>query len=392
MNGARVWREIDWVAVLLAALLALVGLLFIDSATRDPATGNSSAGRHAILLVTSAVLGVGVVATHYGRVMRAAVVLYVLALLGLLLLPWFGIVVNGARRWYRLPGGFALQPAEFAKLALIVVIASYLRFRHKATTFESLIIPLLITAVPAALILKQPDLGSSLVLWPVLLAMCHVAGASTRAVLLLLLAGALALALGYWAMHDYQRARIDVWWEHFGWMPEAGPGDEPKAAEAYARMRQLLRTSAYQPWQALIAIGSGGWTGFGLGAGPQNVHDFLPYRENDYVFAVVAEETGFLGAVAVLGLELLLALRILHIAARSRERFGRLVAVGVATWLAVQSLLHVAVCAWIVPAKGLPMPLVSAGGSSTMAAVLGVALALSVSARREPVLAADGFV
>src|SRR5690606_32465639 len=122
VNGARVWREIDWVAVLLAALLALVGLLFIDSATRDPATGNSSAGRHAILLVTSAVLGVGVVATHYGRVMRAAVVLYVLALLGLLLLPWFGIVVNGARRWYRLPGGFALQPAEFAKLALIVVI------------------------------------------------------------------------------------------------------------------------------------------------------------------------------------------------------------------------------------------------------------------------------
>ncbi len=320
------------------------------------------------------VLGTAVVLTHYARVMRAAWPLSGVAVAGLLLLPVFGVVVNGARRWYRLPGGFAVQPSEFAKLGLIIALASYLRFRHKVKATEGLVVPVLITLLPAALILKQPDLGSSMVLWPVLLI------------------GALALVLGYWAMHDYQRTRVDVWWQHFGWQPEIEPGPDPGARDAHDRMRDLLRTSAYQPWHTLIAIGSGGWTGFGIGNGPQNVHDFLPYRESDYIFAVVAEETGFAGALLILGLELALALRILHIAARSRERFGRLLAVGVAAYLAAQSLLHVAVCAWAIPATGLPMPLLSNGGSSTLAALLGVALAVSVSARREPVLAADGFV
>ena len=217
-------------------------------------------------------------------------------------------------------------------------------------------------------------------LWPVLLSMCYVARTPVRAVLGLLLIGAVALVLGYWVMHDYQRTRIDVWWQHFGWQPEVEPGSDPEARAAYGQMRDLLRTSAYQPWQSLIAIGSGGWTGFGIGQGPQNVHDFLPYRESDYVFAVVAEETGLLGSLAILGLELALALRILWIAARSRERFGRLLCVGIAAYLAAQSLLHVAVCVWIVPAKGVPMPLLSYGGSSILANFMMIGLLLRISA------------
>lgn len=392
MRSVRLLRDLDWHVVLLAAALALTGLLFVDSATADADTGASAAGKHAVVLVGGLVVGACVVAVHYGRIMRAAWLLYGFAIVSLVLLPWFGIVINGARRWYRLPGGFALQPAEFAKLALIVVLAAYLRFRHKATTWEGLVVPVLITLVPAALILKQPDLGSSMVLWPILLTMCYVAGTPLRSVMGLLLIGATALAVGYLFMHDYQRTRIEVWWQHFGWQPELEPGPDKAAQEDHARMRDLLRSSAYQPWQALIAIGSGGVTGFGLGNGPQNVHDFLPYRESDYVFAVVAEETGLLGSLAVIGLELALALRILTVAARSRERFGRLLAVGVAVYLAAQSIMHVAVCAWIVPATGLPMPFLSQGGSSTVAALLAVALAANVSARREPVLAADGFV
>ncbi len=392
MTTSRVWRELDWVAVLLAAALALAGLVFVDSATSDADAAQSLAGKHAIVLAGCVALGAMVVCTHYGRVMRVAWVLYALAVIGLVLLPVFGVVINGARRWYRLPGGFALQPAEFMKLGLVIALASYLRFRHKATTWEGLVVPLLLTLVPAALILKQPNLSSSMVLWPVLLAMCYVAGTPLRAVLGLLLIGAVVLALGYMVMHDYQRTRIDVWWQHFFWQPEIEPSHDQDARQTHRQMRDLLRGSAYQPWQALIAIGSGGWAGFGIGHGPQNVHDFLPYRESDYIFAVVAEETGLLGSLLIVGLELALALRLLHIAARSRERFGRLLAVGVATYLASQSLLHVAVCAWMIPATGLPMPLLSNGGSSTLVAVLAVALAVSVSARREPVLAADGFV
>lgn len=389
----RVLRDVDWFSALLVACLCLIGLVFIDSATADADAVRSSVGKHAMMLSIGAVLGLLVVLTHYARFMRAAWLLYAAALLALAALPWFGVVVNGAQRWYRLPGGFQLQPTEFAKLALIVALASYLRFRAKATTWEGLFVPLLITAVPAVLILKQPDLGSSMVLWPVLLSMCLVAGTSVRALLGLLAVGVLAMALGFSVLHDYQRQRVTVWWQHFDWQPEvvvAEPSEEQKLARQ--EMIRLQRTSAYQPWQALIAIGSGGLSGFGIGRGPQNVHDFLPYRENDYIFAVVAEETGWLGCAAVLGLQLLLALRLLLVGARSRERFGRLLAVGVAAYLASQSLIHAAVCAWLLPAKGLPMPFLSHGGSSTLAAMLAVALVLGVSARREPVLAADGFV
>jgi rod shape determining protein RodA len=148
---------------------------------------------------------------------------------------------------------------------------------------------------------------------------------------------------------------------------------------------------AYQPWQSLIALGGGGFTGHGLGQGPQNRYDFLPYRSADYVFAVVGEETGWLGCAGVLTLHGLLVYGLLAIAHKTRERFGRLLCVGTAAWLGSQTLIHAAVCGWMVPATGLPMPLISYGGSSTLAVVLGIALCLNVGARREPVLAGDGY-
>ena len=132
-------------------------------------------------------------------------------------------------------------------------------------------------------------------------------------------------------------------------------------------------------------------TGFGIGQGPQNRYDFLPYRSEDYVFAVVGEETGWLGCLGVLGLVGALVFGLLGVAMRTRERFGRLCCVGVATWIGAQSLCHVAVCGWLAPSTGLPMPLLSYGGSSTLATLLGVALCLNVAARREPILAGDGF-
>jgi rod shape determining protein RodA len=380
----------DLRVALLAAVVAFVGLVFVDSATIADPDSRAQLGKQVFVLCASALAGVVVVLIPYPRVMRSAGLLYGAAILALLLLPVFGVVINGAQRWYRLPGGFLLQPSEFAKLALIIVLARYLRFRSAAGIKEGLLVPTLMTAIPAALVLRQPDLGSSVVFWPVLLAMCYVAGTPLRGILALVGLGAVVMALGYFLLHDYQRQRIDVWHQHFAWEPEHRPQGEEEVASARA-MRAMLRAQAYQPWQALIAIGSGGLWGFGLRHGPQNVNDFLPYRSSDYVFAVVAEETGLFGCVVVLGLQLALVLALLGVAQRSRERFGRLVAVGVAVYIGGQTLLHAAVCAWLIPATGLPMPLVSQGGSSTLAAVLAIALSLSVSARPEPVLAADGF-
>ena len=301
----------------------------------------------------------------------------------LLLLPYFAPVINGARRWYTF-SGVSLQPSEFAKPAVILALASYLRFKSTARILDGLMIPMAITAVPVFLVLKQPDLGSSLVFWPVLLAMCYAAGTPARSLLVVLGLGLGAVVLAFlFTMHDYQKQRIEVWGEHFTWTEEQ-VSEDPE-------VQGRLRDAGYQPWQSLVAIGSGGLTGFGLNEGPQNRYDFLTYRSVDYIFAVITEETGLLGACAVLGLQVILVLGLLSIALQTRERFGRLLAVGVGTYLGTQMLVHTAVCTWLVPATGLPMPLVSYGGSSTLAAACSIALVLNVGARREPVLGADGF-
>ncbi|MBX3463340.1 MAG: FtsW/RodA/SpoVE family cell cycle protein [Planctomycetes bacterium] len=378
----EVLRRVDGWLVLCTAALALCGLVFIGSATRDDALFAAQQTRQALFLACGAGVGFFLLLPHYVHVLRGAWVLYGVAVLALAGLPWFAPILNGARRWYALPG-FSIQPSEFAKLAVVVALAALLRFKDRARTFDGLVVPMLVAAVPAVLILRQPDLGSALVFGPVLLAMCYAAGAPARSVLAVLGLGAAVAVVAYLVgLHAYQQERVDVWLRHWGWTEEL---------LHTAKVRDDLRGAAYQPWQALIALGGGGLTGFGIGEGPQNRYDFLPYRSEDYVFAVVGEEVGWLGCLVVLGLVAGLVFGLLSLAMRTRERFGRLCCVGVATWIGAQSLCHVAVCGWLVPATGLPMPLLSYGGSSTLATLLGIALCLNVGARREPILAADGY-
>lgn len=385
MNGTRikeVLQKLNWWLILVVAAIASSGLLLITSATMEGDDFSDQPRRQMMFFAMAAICGAGLIMIPYPRIMRWSWVLYAFSVLGLLGLPLFGAVINGAQRWYFI-AGFGIQPAEFAKLAVILSLAAWLRFRSKADTMEGLFIPVLITAIPVALVFMQPDLGSSLVFWPVLLAMCYAAGTPGRSLLLLVLAGVALLVFAYPLLHEYQLERVQVWLQHWLWDSQAVAEDQ--------EVREHLRGAAYQPWQSLIAIGGGGVTGFGYTVGPQNRFEFLPYRSVDYIFSVACEEFGFLGAITLLLLELMLVLMIFGVAARSRERYGRLIAVGIGTYLGVQFLLHVAVCAWLVPATGLPMPLVSYGGSSTIVAMMGIALVLNVGARREPVLAADGF-
>lgn len=384
MSVGALIRGIDWWAVLLAAAIASVGVLFVHSASVDTEF-EGLAAKQVLFLCAGTAVGIVVVLVPYARFLRCANAIYALAVMALLGIFVVGVVINGARRWYRVPGvGIMLQPSEFAKLAMVVALAAWFRFRDRPRTVDGIVVPTAIAALPVALVFLQPDFGSSLVFWPILFAMCYVAGVPGRK-----LAGFAALGAGVlvvaWltVLHDYQKSRVVVWLSHFGWDRAAVEGDSD--------VRAVLLDEGYQPWQALIAIGSGGWTGHGYLQGPQSRFDFLPYRSGDYVFAVVAEEQGFLGAAALVLLYLGLVAVLLRIAARTRERFGRLCVVGVATWLGAQGLLHVAVCAWMLPSTGLPMPLVSQGGSVTVAASIGIALALNVGARREPVLGADGY-
>jgi rod shape determining protein RodA len=378
----EVLKDVDGRLVLATAALCLCGLVFIGSATSDDVRFAGQQSRQALFLACGFGVGFFALLPHYVHVLRAAWVIYGAVVLALLGLPFFAPEINGARRWYALPG-FSIQPSEFAKLAVVLALAALLRFKSRARAFDGLLVPMAVAALPALLVLRQPDLGSSLVFGPVLLAMCYAAGASGRSILAVVGTGIVVVVLAYVELlHDYQKERIAVWLQHWHW--HDGNLDSQQ-------VRDVLRDAGFQPWQALIAMGGGGLLGFGIGDGPQNRYDFLPYRSEDYLFAVVGEEVGWLGAVAVLGLVAALVWGLLAIAMRTRERFGRLVCVGVATWIGTQSLCHVAVCGWLVPATGLPMPLLSYGGSSSLATLLGIAVCLNIGARREPILAADGF-
>lgn len=374
--------RVDPWPLLAAGALALCGLMFIGSATLDDAFFAEQQGRQALFLFCSIGLGAFLVVPHYVHLLRVSWVFYggcVIALAGLFV---FAPEINGARRWYPMPG-FSIQPAEFAKLGVVMALAALLRFKNRARTFDGLIVPMLVAAVPALLIMRQPDLGSSLVFGPILLAMCYAAGSPLRSILAVLLLGAGVAVAGYlWFLHGYQQLRVNVWLEHWAWT--GNKIDDPI-------VREQLRGPGYQPWQALIALGGGGLLGFGLGDGPQNRYDFLPYRSEDYVFAVIGEEVGWVGCVVVIALVAGLVITLLQTAQRTRERFGKLVCVGTAAWIGSQSLMHIAVCGWLVPATGLPMPLVSYGGSSALATMLALALCANIAARREPILAGDGF-
>jgi len=380
-----VFRTLDWWLVLVSLSLVLVGLVFIHSATRYDPLFVGQHNRQALFVLVSAGLGGILVLIPYPRIMRFVWLIYAGVVVALLLIPVFGTTINGARRWFMLPG-FAIQPSEFAKLAVIFALAAWLRFRSEGRLFDNVLMPMVIAFVPAFLVMRQPDLGSAMVFCPIAVVMAYSGGARVRHLLWLGLLGVVAALFAYFfLLQDYQLERISAWQGHFGWNPEVAVGAERE------EIQNLIRGPAYQPWQSLIAIGSGGWIGFGIGDGPQNRYDFVPYRNADYIFSVVAEETGLLGVIGLMFLQGALVLILLRIASRSRERFGRILVVGIAAFLGAQTLMHIAVCSWLVPSTGLPLPLMSYGGSSTMVTVLALAMALNVGARRQPVVASDAF-
>ena len=246
--------DVDGWLVLVTAALCLCGIVFIGSATRDDPVFHEQQARQALFVACGFGIGFFVLLPHYVHVLRGAWFCYGVVVLALLGLPYFAPEINGARRWYALPG-FSVQPSEFAKLAVVLALAALLRFKARARTFDGLFVPMLVAGVPALLVLRQPDLGSSLVFGPVLLAMCYAAGASARSILLVVLFGLGVAAIAYVELlHQYQRDRVDVWLDHWGW-------DETNLRTF--DVREKLRGDGFQPWQALIALGGGGLYGAG---------------------------------------------------------------------------------------------------------------------------------
>jgi rod shape determining protein RodA len=355
----RLLQNVDW-----PLLGATVGLVILSASTLASLQVGRAGGGVAIRQL--AWFGLGLVALvvmasiDYRRLVRAGPLLYVLGLGALLAVFVLGRTVSGARRWL-LVGPISIQPSELFKLCFVLMVVWLLTSRWAqpiGTTVLVMAAPLAL--VPAVLILKQPDLGTALLLFPVLIALLVAAGMRLRILGGLVLAGLAAAPLVWVLLKDYQRERILVFLDPF---------------------RDPLG-SAYNVIQAKIAIGSGQLLGKGVAGATQSRLSFLPERHTDFIFAVFAETWGFVGCLVLLICYALLLLRGFDIAASTREPVGRLVALGVTTLVATQVLVNVGMVTGLIPVVGIPLPFMSYGGSSMVVSMMALGLLLSVRMRQ----------
>jgi rod shape determining protein RodA len=286
----------------------------------------------------------------------------VVLVLGLVLTP-LGSATNAAQSWFEL-GVYQVQPSEYAKVAMILVLAAIIGSRREPPGLRQLALALAAVAVVCVLILLQPDFGTFMVFVPILFGVLLVGGVPLRWLLVLALVGSIGV-VGMFKVNmlkEYQKDRLTAFID---------PSADPEG-----------RGYTYNARQALIAIGSGGVTGKGYLRGTQTNLQYVPEQKTDFVFTVVGEELGFTGAMLLLGLLGLLAWRGLRIAAVARDPFGALIAAGVVSMLVFQAFVNVGMTIGIMPITGIPLPFVSYGGSSLVASFLAVGLLENVHMRR----------
>jgi len=361
MFERRLYYHIDW--ALLGAILVLTGLgvVMIYSTTADPTRGNSH------LYVTQLyAIAIGLVALVFTltldyRTFTDKSHLIYLALLGVLLyVMLFGDVRMGARRWMS-AGPFNLQPSEFAKIGVALVLAKFFGENRGAPGWTDLVIGGALTSLPIILIAKEPDLGTAVTLVPVFLAVAFLAGMQLRILGVLSLCLLLTAPIAWkFALKDYQKSRIS----------------------SFLDPSQDARGAGYQQIQARITVGSGGLTGKGFTQGTQGQLRFLPVAHNDFIFSVLAEEQGFAGVLVALGLYLFVILRALEAARLAKDRLGSYLVLGVLASFTFQVVYNITMSAGLAPVKGLTLPLMSYGGSSMVATLAGFGLVLNVRMRR----------
>jgi rod shape determining protein RodA len=364
-------RQLDWVLLAVVLALSLVGTLLVWSAT-EPSLLQAGADPRTYLMkqLLNIVLGLILMCTvsmlDHRRLRLYAPIVYGLSCLGLIaVLTPLGSTVNGAHSWISLPGGFQIEPSEYAKLAVIVLsamILSELRHGDARPRLRAVGLTVACTAVPILLVVLEPDLGVTVLMTVLLLGMIALSGIRLRWLAGLGLAGALAVlaVINLHLLKAYQVRRFTAFLN-----PSADP-----------------RGTGYSAAQAKIAIGSGGLFGQGLFHGQLIAGNFVPEQHTDFIFAVAGEELGFAGAVVIISLLAVLLLRALRIAARADDQFGMLVASGIAIWFAVQAFINIGMTVGIMPVTGLPLPFVSYGGSAMFADMIAMGVLQAVHRHR----------
>lgn len=361
----------DPILSIAVGLLLILGTLLVYAATRDWYAANGLdpqyyLKRHVINIIIGLLLAWGTTVIDY-RLLRAYTpVLWGAGVLGLMfvLLPGVGSEVNGAKAWIPLPGGFQIQPAEMAKISIIVGLSMLLSERsHNSDgpTTRDVLRALGVAAIPIGLILLQPDMGTVFIISASVVAILGISGAPTKWVagllILAVLGGVVATKSGI--ISEYQVKRL----------------------QSFVDPNADSQGSGYQLRQARITVGSGGLLGTGLFNGPQTNGRFVPEQQTDFIFTVAGEELGFLGSGFIILLYLIILMRAFGIARRSSDPYGQMVCTGVIAWFAFQTFENIGMTLGLMPMTGVPLPFMSYGGSSMFANLIGFGLLQNVHAR-----------
>jgi cell division protein FtsW len=369
LGSSRLWRRGDRALLLAVGTLTAFGLVMVFSASEVQGwlwfhnAAYYFERQMMWLTLGIALLWAGAhVDYHRLRPLAWPLALGSVALLVVVLLPHFGVEVNGARRWLRL-GPMQMQPAELAKVAAIIFMALWLeRHRERLGSLEDGVVPFLaLLGLVTLLVILERDLGTTLIIAGILLSQFLVAGGRKRHVLLLALIIGLCVTI-FIRMEPYRLHRI---------LAFVDPWADP------------LNTG-FQAIQSVVALGSGGITGLGLGQSIQK-YQWLPFAHTDFIFAIVGEETGLIGTTAVLALFALFTYRGYRVALKAPDAFGSLLACGVTTWIAFQAMINIAAVTVTLPTTGIPLPFISYGGSSLAITLLAVGILMNVSTQSEKV-------
>ncbi len=366
----RLFAHFPWHLAFVTLAISALGIWNLASASRSahaPVWISQSLWMGAGIL-----MALGMTLVDHRVFQRLSWVFYV-GVMGLLILVHFkGRTIMGARRWLSV-GGVGLQPSELAKIAVALVLANL--FARDAENHRGgygifgVIVPLVITALPAALILKQPDLGTALIVLSVGCTMLVFFGVRWWALVILLVVALAGGTVAYEHLKDYQKARITSFLKG-----DVDPKDAKDAADA--------KKARYHSIQSMIAIGSGQGTGKGWGQGTQTYLSFLPEHHTDFVFSVWAEEHGFVGCLLVLVLYFMLLASAVDIAGAARDRFGQFLAIGITGMLFWHVFVNVGMVIGILPVVGVTLPLFSYGGSSVIAVYMGIGFLANIGMRR----------
>jgi len=357
--GQRFW-QLNWILILLICALASIGFAMLYSA------GNGSytpwAERQMVRFAVGMSLMLAIALTDIRVWLRYAYLFYAISLILLIAVEFAGTVGMGAQRWIGLKF-FHLQPSELMKIALVLSLARYFHrlSLEDVTRPTQLLFPILLVAAPTALVLRQPDLGTSLLLLIGSAAMFFLAGVRIWKFILIGLIGLASIPVGWSMLHNYQKNRI---------MTFLSPESDPLG-------------SGYHILQSKIALGSGGVFGNGFLQGTQSHLRFLPEMQTDVIFTMYAEEFGLVGGFFLIALYAAIVIYGFAIAMRSRSHFGRLVAMGVITTFFLYVFMNIAMVMGLIPVVGVPLPLISYGGTAMMTVLIGFGLLMNVYIHRD---------